>query len=454
MVDGTLYDLVVIGGGVVGLAVLRSATLHGWNCALVEAQPELLTQASGSNSGVACTGVDGTPGTLERALIRDANAQFRLYCKKHNLPTRPCGSLVCLWPWDEEDQLQKVLQESHDAGDLHARHLAASEVLEREPNLASSVRGAVHIPGEIVVDPWLYSISLGVHARENGSNIFTNFQVDPGQCHLQDGIWTIKRQSISSSCSNDAGGLQQLRAKCVVNAAGIFADLVQHEAHGSSPWMAKPRRGQYRIYQSTSKTLIQYPIQPVPSQFTKGIFVFSSLYNQLVVGPTALEQDSRTDRSVDPEVADDLDQVIQRILPHLNVKKDFVGEYVGIRPGTDRRDYQIHAQPHKKWIAVAGIRSTGLTASLGIGDYVRRLLESILEAPHPENGRNVSTTPLPPLGDLIRNFAERGDSRVEIQGHAYQVTHPLTRLGWEQEAILCDKAFITGSSTLTSSSKL
>lgn len=165
MVDCSLYDLIVIGGGVVGLAVLRAATLEGYKAILVEAESDLLGHASGSNSGIVCTGVDASPGTLERALIRDSISCLRLYCQDHNIPTRPCGSLVCAWDNDHENNtnddhhhsLQTVLEESHNAGDTHAQQLTSMETFQLEPNLASSLKGAVHIPGEIVVDPWLYS---------------------------------------------------------------------------------------------------------------------------------------------------------------------------------------------------------------------------------------------------------------------------------------------------------
>ena len=428
-----IFDVIIIGGGVVGLAVLRAATLQGWKCLLVEAEADLLSHASGSNSGIACTGVDASPGTLERALIRDANSNFRLYCQQHNLPTRPCGSLVCLWPWDlPEDEsensntaqakLQHVLDESHDAGDTHAQILSSATVQNKlEPNLAKKCQGAVHIPGEIVVDPWLYSISLAVHARENGAQILTNCRINPSKCQFNPttGIWNIVSESN-----------QEFQSKMVINAAGIMADLVQNQAHGDKhgekSWTGKPRRGQYRIYSTNNSTMITHPIQPIPSQRTKGIFVFSTLYNQLVVGPTALDQSSRTDRSIDPQVAQELDVTIQRLIPNLNVKKSLVGEYVGIRPGTDRRDYQIHSFPQKHWISVAGIRSTGLTASLGIGNYVVRQMQSILDVPNrPSNTR---TTPMPSIEELVRDF-HNDNGYATIQGHRYKVTHPLTRFG-------------------------
>jgi glycerol-3-phosphate dehydrogenase len=442
-----LYDLLIIGGGVVGLACLRAATLQGWKCALVEAEPDLLSQASGSNSGIVCTGVDATPGTLERALIRDSISQFRLYCRDHNLPTRSCGSLVCQWEWNEFEtnndastteslSLEEVLDESHDAGDTHATLLSADQVRRdlEEPNLSPQLMRAVHIPGEIVVDPWLYSISLAAHALENGAHIYTNFPVHIQNLQFDNSIWTVRRKVDGQSTGHD----WQLRAKAVVNAAGIWSDTVQAAATGSpSPWTAKPRRGQYRIYQSKRNTRIIHPIQPIPTQRTKGIFVFSTIYNQLVVGPTALDQSSRTDRSVDPNVGKELDEYIQRVVPAIDTKRDLVGEYVGIRPGSDLRDYQIHASPQQHWIAVAGIRSTGLTASLGIGNYVMRQLQSMLGVPNPPPSA-IQTTPLPCLEQLVRDF-EAHQGRVVIHGNKFRVTHPLSILGLKALAEQCSQ---------------
>jgi glycerol-3-phosphate dehydrogenase len=433
-----LYDLIVIGGGVVGLACLRAATLQGWKCALVEQEAHVLSHASGSNSGIACTGVDAVPGSLERALIRDANSQFRIYCKKHNVPTRTCGSLVCQWAWNENEtvsSLQSVLEESNDAGDTHATLLSGERVLtELEPNLSPECLGAVHIPGEIVVDPWVYSISLAVHALENGAHIYTNFEVDLDDLYFDGDVWTVRQPR-----NNGHVAPLELRAKAVINAAGIWSDKVQSAMTSSSSsqtmtkkWTAKPRRGQYRVYNSNSHTHITHPIQPIPTQRTKGIFVFSTIHNQLVVGPTAEDQESRTDRSIRPQVADELDNYIQKVIPNLNVKDDFVGEYVGIRPGTNQRDYQIHVFPKQHWIAVAGIRSTGLTASLGIGNYVMRQLYSILEPPKSPLP-SVKTTPLPSLEDMVQDFRQH-DGYVSIHGNKFRVTHPLSIFGMQSLA--------------------
>jgi L-2-hydroxyglutarate oxidase LhgO len=126
-------DVLVVGGGVTDLACLRAATLQGWKCALVEAEPDLLSHASEANCGIVCTGVDDTPGSLERAMIQDSISLSRLYCHENIVPTRPCGPLVA---WNDNDKTisssayQLKLNESQYAGDTHAKLLSTEQVIQ------------------------------------------------------------------------------------------------------------------------------------------------------------------------------------------------------------------------------------------------------------------------------------------------------------------------------------
>jgi L-2-hydroxyglutarate oxidase LhgO len=131
-----------------------------------------------------------------------------------------------------------------------------------------------------------------------------------------------------------------------------------------------PRRGQFLILSAlpSASGLLTRPIQPVPTQRTKGIFVFPSLYGQIIVGPTAADQESRFDREPDDRVRDELLDVARRVVPSLlsgdpadgsSSSAAIIGEYVGIRPATDLRDYQIRLMARRRWVTCAGIRSTG-----------------------------------------------------------------------------------------------
>jgi len=442
--ENLLFDVVVVGGGVVGLATCRFAALQGYKVACIEKEADLCHWASGSNSGIVCTGVDAAEGSLERSLIRDSIAQLRTFCREMNLPTRPCGSLVCRWPWDDDDgnndsaALRRVLMESHDAGDTHASFLTPDQVAVKEPHLNSACLGAVHIPGEVVVDPWLCGIAYAIHARQNGAKIYTKYELDTktSSFDTETKIWTLRRKT----GDGDSTAPQQLKARAVVNATGLWADLVQRgimiaddKNNDDVQWEARPRRGQYRIFQSTSiRNLLTHPIQPFPTDRTKGIFVFSTLYDQIVVGPTATDQESRTDRTIDTNVIDELTATVQRILPDVATGSTIVvGDYVGIRPGTNHRDYQIHLRPEKHWLVCAGIRSTGLTASLGIGRHVVQTLQSSGILPKISPRKTIKTIPLPPVGELAKSYRASGkEESVTIHGFLYKVTHPLTRHGF------------------------
>ncbi|KAL7539043.1 hypothetical protein ACHAWF_006275, partial [Thalassiosira exigua] len=475
--------------------------------------PNLCDGASGRNSGVICTGVDAPRGSLERALIRDSISNVRGFCEEHNVPTRECGSLVCAWPWDDDDsgdgggegeeggdekkiddgrddvgsggreesrdsnrvaaaKLERVLAESRDAGDAAAR-LSPAEVAKLEPSLSSECRGAVRIEGEIVVDPWLFCLALAAHCRELAAEagggeggeeegdvlrLGREALLDRSSFDAAAGVWSVATRGTRNGDGgqgDDDDDVDVIRARCVINAAGIDADLVQSRASSAEQcalpppdFEARPRRGQYLVFagpnlgddvedarREANARIPARPIQPVPTRFTKGIFVYSTLYDQLVVGPTALDQTSRTDDVPDPAVARELASHASRVLGPGFEGLEVVGEYVGIRPGTSKSDYRIEVHPESKFITLGGIRSTGLTASLGIGWHVAR---SLLPAavPPPPNDRSgpleqlARPTPLPDARELAEQFRRRGDGTVEVGGHVYKVTHPLTRMGW------------------------
>jgi len=386
--------------------------------------------------------------------------------------------------------LQQVLHESHITGDKDATFLSSKAISKMEPSLSTECRGAIHIPGETVVDPWLFPLAFATHSREiynakrkesrhencSGEDddvIYTGRRVvmDESTFDEESGLWT------TSSDEDEKDTTVTYTARCVINAAGIDSDLVQSQASSSSSvddssnsllprptFEARPRRGQYAIFAAPpvdnneqytegssewpnvvpKSNIPTCPIQPVPSQFTKGIFVYSTLYDQIVVGPTAQDQSSRIDDTIDPDVANELIAHASRILGHTFNNKELIGQYVGIRPGTTKRDYQIQLHTKSNFITVGGIRSTGLTASLGIGRHVVQCLLSSIVPPPPlvsvDGGDDEEElrqsilrhpTPLPDVKELVKQYHQRGDGTIMIGGHVYKVTHPLTKLGWD-----------------------
>ena len=195
----------------------------------------------------------------------------------------------------------------------------------------------------------------------------------------------------------------------------------------------------------------------LPTDSTKGVIVWTTVYGNVVCGPTAEEQESRSDRSNDPATIAELRRHAEAVVPGL-AGASVVGTYSGIRPATEHRDYQITSLPAERWITVGGIRSTGLTAAPGIAEYVADLhalmdasaadlgTASTLPAPHPnilppylpsaplapQAGGGcppLRNDPAPSLNELCDDYCARSSGAVHVFDGEYLVTHPLSVLG-------------------------
>lgn len=503
------YDIAVIGGGVVGLACCREAAVAGYSVVLLEAETSVAAGASSGNSGLGCTGYDAPVGSLERHLLRRAIQRHPAIYRSFGLSydhVRKCGSLVVAWGDDQMKELKQILQDNIDAGDTEARCLSRLELAEiGGPGLSKEAHGAVLCPREAVVEPWLIPIGYAESAMLHGASIRLGTEVmgarriQPAQSSGTNGWRLNARKSDKASVGrslegslyvpkpaneiepSDVQGSQQefeIEAKVVINCAGLYGDVVEQfridgrqeivDQH-SKPWFSiTPRKGQFVVFKPRKEDIDDLPmhiIEPVPTEFTKGVIVWVTPYGNVVVGPTAVNQESRTDRSTDETTFDMLEKWGEQVMPSLKNAK-VLGTYSGLRPSTEYRDYQIVAHNKENWITVGGIRSTGLTASSGIAEYVADMCNELLPSPNPASGSFIPWTNegidnpqlpgvteaamnpdaldsrvkhrndiVPPLDELAKQFQARkqakGNEQIEIYGKQWRVTHPISLFGME-----------------------
>lgn len=228
------------------------------------------------------------------------------------------------------------------------------------------------IPGESIVDPLTLPLILYAQAKCYGGDVRTNTEIIDGSYDYENKYWTLNQNMI--------------HAKFVINCAGLFGDSVekirlnQNKKINQTPFTIQPRIGQFSVYAApkTPSTPIKSIILPIPTKFTKGIIVYPNLFNQIIVGPTAETQTNRQHAPIQSTVNVMLDDKITHVIPNL-AREGFrrIGSYTGIRPATEYSDYQIVCDGKLQWICCGGIRSTGLTASLAIGEYVCQQLQDI-----------------------------------------------------------------------------
>lgn len=432
------YDAIVIGGGLVGLSIARTLALLHQSVALIEAAPQpAASPASSGNSGIGCTGYDAPSGSLERRLLRRSIELHPTLYRSFGLSydhVRKSGSLVVAWSDEEKGKLRDVLEENIEARDTEAHIVSEADLRELEPCLSERAKGAVLCPREAVVEPFLVGIGYTQSCLLHGVDLLINTSVD-GAERGADGVWSVQcSQGAQRDLANWQGDGRSrdgallaaldesvtstdnrlvVRGNVVVNAAGLFGDVVESfrlasrkardAASGAVappsteeepvPFNVKPRKGQCLVIKPTARSPPppEHVLEQIATQFTKGIIVWTTVYGNIVIGPTADEVPSRSDRTTDLETVESLAARGARILgmkgsdapgAGLQTLRDngyeIVGTHSGIRVATEHRDYQIRAIAEDGWITVGGIRSTGLTASPGIGEYVGELYRRML----------------------------------------------------------------------------
>ncbi|AUH65447.1 NAD(P)/FAD-dependent oxidoreductase [Paracoccus zhejiangensis] len=354
-----VFDVAVVGAGVVGCAIARRFAIDGARVLILERAHDVLDGASKGNSAILHTGFDAPEGSLELDCIRAGYAEYREIHARMNLPLDPCGALVLAWTEEQQAALPGLMAQAaaNGVGDVEMLDHATLPALESQ--LAPEVRAGFRVPGEALIDPWSAAHAYLYQAIQHGAEL-----------RLRAELLTAERQAESWRLHASAGSFE---AGLVVNAAGLWGDHVERILTGESWFQIRPRKGQFILYDKPAAALAGHILLPVPTKVTKGVVVCRTIFGNLLVGPTAEEQEEREDASVVPATLEALRQTGETILPAL-AGQEVTAFYAGLRPASEDKAYRIRADLERGLVTVGGIRSTGLSAALGIAQHVARLV--------------------------------------------------------------------------------
>jgi glycerol-3-phosphate dehydrogenase len=331
---------------------------------------------------------------------------YREYLNIHaqlNLPLVKSGAVVVAWNEAELARLDGIHAKAHDNNVTDVTRIDRDALRRLEPLLSPKAIAGIHVPGEHIIDPWSAPLAYVHQGIAHGGIVLRDCRVKSG--HF-DGVWHL---------DTDQG---EVSADLVINAAGNQGDIVE-AINRPAPFKITPRKGQFVVFDKPAERLLKSIILPVPSERTKGIVICRTAFGNVLVGPTAEDQEDRVHAEVDRAA---LQQLVARgieILPGL-ASVDVTAIYAGLRPATQFKDYQITAQADRRWITVAGIRSTGLTGALGIAQHVAGLYAASF-------GRLDEATP---IWTPVPNLCEEGTRPfqdplgTEIVCHCELVTRP------------------------------
>ncbi|MBS0123294.1 NAD(P)/FAD-dependent oxidoreductase [Thetidibacter halocola] len=360
-----LFDAAVIGGGVIGCAIARRLTLEGWRTVLIEKAADILDGASKGNSAILHTGFDAPEGSVEQACIVEGYAEYRAIHERLNLPLDEAGALVIAWTDAEAASLPALIAQARTNGVTDVSPpLTPAQVLALEPNLNPSLRSAFRVPRESLIDPWSAPLAYILQAVENGAVLLRGTEVTGGA--FDGSEWRLETTS----------GV--VRARVAINCAGNWGDVVDERLFGARDFTLRPRKGQFVVYDKPASRLARHILLPVPNKITKGVVVCRTVFGNLLVGPTAEDQDDREAATLVPETLEALKRRGAEILPAL-AREEVTAIYAGLRPATEFKDYRIKAHEGRNAVTVGGIRSTGLSSALGTAAHVWRLCAGLLD---------------------------------------------------------------------------
>jgi glycerol-3-phosphate dehydrogenase len=366
--DGRPADVAIIGAGVVGTAIARALALQDVSCVLIDAASDVGAGTSKANTAILHTGFDAVPGSLESRLLRRGSALLADYACRAGIPVERTGAVLVAWTAEQHAELPAIEDKAHANGVTGVHRIGAAELYRREPHLGPGALGALVIPGESIICPWTTTLAYATQALAAGARLRLRSRVTgirPGAAlGGVVGSEPAEHQVVT--------GTGVVRCRWVVNAAGLHSDAVDAMMGGDglTIW---PRRGELIVFDKLARPLLSEILLPVPTARTKGVLVAPTVYGNVLLGPTAEDVPDRGDVATTGAGLAALMAAGRRILPGL-AAEEVTASYAGLRAATADRDYQIRVDGSRRYACVAGIRSTGLSASLGIAEYVTGLL--------------------------------------------------------------------------------
>ena len=360
-----MYDVVIIGAGVTGCAIARELARYRLNVAVLEGANDVATGTSKANSAIVHAGYDAKPGTVKAKMNIAGNPMFDMLAKELDFPFRRNGSLILCFEEENLPELEALLARGIQNDVPGLRILNRAELEKLEPNIGSHAIAALYASTGGICCPYEMTIALFENAQANGVNF----------CFEQEVISVAKANDCFTVTTNKG----EFRALTIVNAAGLYSDEI-HNMLSNDKLQIIPRAGQYFLFDRTVGNLANNTLFQLPNKMGKGVLLTPTIDGNLMVGPSALDLEDKTDFSTTAEEADKLISTALMTLDSLPMR-NVITSFTGLRAHCTRDDFIIGEAPDVPGLFDAvGIESPGLTAAPAIGVYMAEQIAKKLNA--------------------------------------------------------------------------
>ena len=354
-----MYDVVIIGCGVVGASAAYELARYKLRVAVLEAAADIAAGTTKANSAIIHAGYDPEPGTLMARLNVEGNRLTGEICEKLQVPFKRVGSLVVAFSPEQLPTLRTLYDRGCKNGVPGLRLLSGEEARAMEPGLSEEVCGALLAPSAGIIDPWGYAIAMAETAVRGGVEVRRDCPVT--------GIEDTGAGFVLHTPTGD------VTARFVLNAAGVDADRV-HEMLEPNDWQTLPSRGEYYLLDKSEHDRVSRVIFQCPGPEGKGVLVAPTIHGNLICGPNAQGVEDRLDLGNTAAGMAEVRTKAARSVPGVEWRQN-IRNFAGLRANTTRSDFIIEeSKAHPGFIDLAGIKSPGLSSAPAIAKMAAEML--------------------------------------------------------------------------------
>lgn len=355
-----MFDVAIIGAGVVGALTARELTRYRLSVCLLEKENDVAMGASKANSGIIHGGFDPEPGTLKAKLNARGVPLLYKAAEELHVPHKNNGSMVLAFSKEEDAVIDELYARGLKNGISGMAILTGAEARRLESNLSDQVTKALLVTNAGIICPYALTIAAAGNAMDNGAELYTNYAVQ-----------TITKTADGFQIGAADG--RQVTARYLVNCAGGHADTIAALV-GDRSFEILPRAGEYMLLDKSEGNTVSHTIFQVPTANGKGVLVTPTADGNLLLGPTAARVQTPESTETTAAGLEAVATLARKSVPSVNTRA-VITSFSGVRASEKNGDFIIReSEQVKGLIHAAAIDSPGLSSAAAIAEYIVELL--------------------------------------------------------------------------------
>lgn len=354
-----MYDVIIIGAGIIGTAAARELAKYKLNILVLEKGADCSCGASKANSGIIHAGYDCAPNSLKARFNVRGSFLYRQLVRDLDIPYKNNGSMVLAFNQDETAKLSSLKEQGEKNGVDGLSILNCQQILNMESYVNPDVSSALYAPSAAIISPFEATIAFAESAYTNG--VHFSFDTEVTGINWVDNVFEVLTNAKS------------FKTKTIVNTAGLYSDVINNFVN-EEKYHITPVKGEYLLLDKTAKYITDKTLFKMPSVMGKGVLVLPTVHDNILVGPSADNMEHKTNLSTDGNILKNNAETAKTIIPDLPLQY-VITSFAGLRAKEkDSEDFIIGSGSVKGFVNAVGINSPGLSAAPAIAEYICDLI--------------------------------------------------------------------------------